>query len=124
MSLQGLVGCGKTVLATKLAHDVRENFPDGVLWIRANEEFIEEDLRRSAEVFGIDEDFNKLEAIDQKINFLKTKLSRKRMLVILDGLDQDDYIQDFANDIDGFHITNKEQNNFKGKFWLKAEKHG
>ena len=85
----GLIGTGKTALASQAAHTLRDRFPDGVIWLRGQVNDLETDLRKTAKDFGQVENFNLLTDLGEKIDFVRQLLAPRQLLVVLDGLESE-----------------------------------
>ncbi len=89
-AINGLPGVGKTTLAILLAHDqdVRERFPDGVLWVglgRNPDTFHQ--LGQWARVVGLPNDeIDRMGAIKQRANAIHNILREKRLMLVIDDV--------------------------------------
>jgi hypothetical protein len=85
----GLGGIGKTVLAAALARNrqVRQSFPDGVVWIACGQGLTDEDLlkrqRDVARYLGGD---NTFDSLSQGLETLRRLLANKAVLLVLDDV--------------------------------------
>lgn len=87
--IRGLGGVGKTTLATHLAYELRETFPDGVLWADFGDEQPTEDqilrtLGNFAEAYG--RDVREAEEIEARSQIVRNLFANKRVLIILDNV--------------------------------------
>lgn len=90
IGLSGLPGVGKTAIAVELAHDtnVREAYPDGVLWLGFGQSpnlFVLLHLLASA--LDLQSDFlTTLEAFEDRARVVHAGIGDRRMLLVLDDL--------------------------------------
>ena len=82
--LTGMGGIGKTSLATRVAHQLREHFTDGVLWGDVYHSEPLTILDTWARAFGCD--FSGLPDLDSRAAAMRNVLSDKRVLVVLDDV--------------------------------------
>jgi hypothetical protein len=89
VGMLGLGGIGKTVLAAALARNrqVRQSFPDGVVWIACGQGLTDEDLlkrqRDVARYLGGD---NTFDSLSQGLETLRRLLANKAVLLVLDDV--------------------------------------
>ncbi len=81
--VRGMGGVGKTVLAARLAYEVREQFPDGILWARLDTSDPLSILGTFAEAYG--KDVSQYRDVESRAAVVRNLLSGKRALVILDN---------------------------------------
>jgi len=81
--LHGMGGVGKTALAAHLAHQLRPDFPDGILWARLDTSDTMSILAAFAGAFG--QDVSQLRDIDSRAAQVRSLLADKRALVVLDN---------------------------------------
>ncbi len=82
--LAGMGGIGKTCLAIHLAHTLRDQFPDGVLWAHASTSEPLAILDSWARAFQCD--FSGLPDLDSRAAALRAVLADKKVLMILDDV--------------------------------------
>ena len=93
--LYGLAGNGKTYLAIKLAHLLKENFSDGILWYRLDTSDWDDILESIANNFG--EDISKIKDKDLKMKIINDLLNKKDILLIFDNVEKFDEIKSFLD---------------------------
>ncbi len=86
--LHGPPGVGKTSLAIKLGHLLRNKFPDGVLWYKVDSSNIMDILLSIAHLFG--EDISEIKDIEVRASIVRTLLTKKRLLLIFDNVSKQD----------------------------------
>lgn len=89
--LTGMGGIGKTALAIRLAHVLRDDFVDGVLW--ANMAASEPLAILESWAHAYDFDFSGLPDLDSRAAALRGELSDKKVLVILDDARSADQVR-------------------------------
>lgn len=82
--LHGPAGVGKTALAIKLGHILRERFPDGVLWYKVDSSNSMDILLSIANLFG--EDISTIKDIHVRASIVRTLLAQKKVLLIFDNV--------------------------------------
>lgn len=85
--IYGLAGCGKTSLAIRLAHMLRGNFPDGILWFCLDTSLPINILTSIAGNYG--EDISKMQDLHNCASYIRSLLSSKKVLIIFDNADKD-----------------------------------
>lgn len=85
--IYGPAGMGKTSAAIKLAHRMRDEFPDGVLWHRLDTSKPEDVLSAIAYTFG--HRINEMKDIYSKASFVRSLLAPKKILLVFDNLEHD-----------------------------------
>jgi tetratricopeptide (TPR) repeat protein len=83
--ISGLGGIGKTTLAVHLAHAVREQFPDGQLFVTAAGHTPDQILGRLLTDLGTPQE-SLPDDTDQRAALLRTVLNGRRVLLVLDGV--------------------------------------
>lgn len=86
----GPAGIGKTTLAIKIAHLLRSQFTDGVLWYRYDIKGIYNILNDIAQLYG--RNINNIDDIKIKSSIVKSILAKKNILLILDNVNKTDGI--------------------------------
>jgi tetratricopeptide (TPR) repeat protein len=90
-SVQGMGGVGKTALATRLVYEMRDYFPDGVLWARPDVSDTLSILALFAEAFG--KDVRHHQDIATRSAAVRDLLANKRVLIVLDNAESNDQIE-------------------------------
>ncbi len=80
----GMGGAGKTALAVELAHQLRGEFPDGVLWAHAGEDEPLDILQSWALAF--DKDLSKIGSPEARAAAMRNILAGRRALIVLDSV--------------------------------------
>ena len=80
----GMGGAGKTALATELAHQLRREFPDGVLWANAGEDEPLDILQSWA--LAYDKDLSKIGSAEARAAAMRNILAGRRALIVLDSV--------------------------------------
>ena len=88
--LYGSPGVGKTALAIKLGHRFRNKFPDGVLWYKVDSSNIMDILLSIASLYG--RDIRSIKDTQVRASIVRTLLSEKKILLILDNVTSHDTI--------------------------------
>lgn len=83
--IHGIAGSGKTTLAIKLCHLLRDSFPDGVIWIRMDTSTTKDALMFMAESYGLD--ISQVNNLDTASSQVRSLLSNKKVLIVLDNVD-------------------------------------
>ncbi len=81
--LHGAAGVGKTALAIKLGHLLKDKFVDGVLWYKMEEDNIMDVLLSLAHTFG--EDVSTINNLQVRATIVRSLLTSKNVLLILDS---------------------------------------
>ncbi len=89
-SLFGMGGVGKTTLATHLAYELRDHFPDGVLWARLDTSDTMSLLTMLAGAYGVD--VTRYQTIDSRSAIVRSLLADKRALLILDNAENSNQV--------------------------------
>jgi hypothetical protein len=96
-AMRGWPGVGKTTLAATLAHDpdIRERFPDGVLWASLGQQpSLFGELAAWGRALGVP-DLNQARTIDEASALLRGLLRDKRALLIVDDAWQSEHVVPF-----------------------------
>jgi hypothetical protein len=88
--IHGPAGVGKTALAIKLGHSMKENYTDGVLWYKVEQDNIMDILLSIAHIYG--EDVSKIHDKYARATIVRTLLADKNTLIILDSAELSDDI--------------------------------
>lgn len=87
VAVSGLGGVGKTTLALRIAHEIRDSFPDGQLFVNLRGTVAPRDpadvLRELLLTLGV-EGFAIPDGIDQRAALYRGRLAGRRVLVVLD----------------------------------------
>lgn len=92
--LTGLPGSGKTILATQIAHEQRANFPAGVVWLDLDSDTWDGVLGRASAAFGERNLWTESQTMREKIADIRHLLQTNKALVILDGVEDEQYLDD------------------------------
>lgn len=90
-SLEGMGGTGKTVLAARLAYELRPGLPGGVLWARVDTADPMSVLAAFAGAYK--EDVNQYRDIESRSQVVRDILADKRALMVLDNVQNDGQIK-------------------------------
>lgn len=82
-AIVGMGGAGKTALAVELAHELRREFPDGVLWANAGEDEPLDILQSWA--LAYDKDLSKIGSTEARAAAMRNILAARRALIVLDS---------------------------------------
>lgn len=88
--IHGPAGIGKTALAIKIGHLLRHDFPGGVLWYRLDTSNVMNILSGVARTFG--ENVNDVKDVEIRASAVRSILSSKRPLLILDNAELDNKV--------------------------------
>lgn len=88
--IHGSAGIGKTALAIKLGHLLKNKFTDGILWYKIEEDNISDILFSIAHIFG--EDFSEIKNKQTRATIVRSLLATKNVLIILDSAELNDEI--------------------------------
>lgn len=106
--LHGPAGVGKTALAIKLGHLLKDRFPDGVLWYKVEEDNLKDILLSIARVFG--EDISAIRSLQVRATVVRSLLSGKNALLILDSAELNENIHILIPNTDRCTIIITSQN--------------
>lgn len=81
--IYGCAGVGKTTLAIRLGHLLKNEFPDGILWYRLDTTKVKDILLSIIQTFK--EDIPSTVDLDILSNFARSCMTSKKMLLILDN---------------------------------------
>lgn len=81
--IHGAAGVGKTALAIKLGHLLRDKFKDGVLWYKVEEDNIMDIFLSIAHIFG--EEINNINDKQVRATIVRSLLASKNVLLFLDS---------------------------------------
>lgn len=85
--IHGQAGIGKTSLAIKLAHELRTEFPDGVLWYRVDTSSPSQILASIAYTYG--KDITAIQDVNSRASLVRSILAHKKALIIYDNVEKD-----------------------------------
>lgn len=88
--IHGVAGVGKTALAIKLGHLLRDRFTDGVLWYKVEKDNIMDIFLSIAHIFG--EDINNISDKQVRATVVRSLLTSKNVLLFLDSAELSDDI--------------------------------
>ncbi|KAA3660933.1 MAG: hypothetical protein DWQ04_18005 [Chloroflexi bacterium] len=91
VSLQGMGGVGKTVLAAHVAYQLRNHFADGVLWARLNGSDVMSILATFAGAFELD--VSQYADVDSRSRVVRELLAHKRILIVLDNVNSSEQVK-------------------------------
>ena len=83
-TVQGMAGTGKTVLAARLAYQLRSHFPDGVLWARLDTSDTMSILHTFALAYGAD--VSRYTEVTSRSRVVRNLLADKQALIIFDNV--------------------------------------
>lgn len=84
VALVGMGGIGKTTLAAHVAHHLRNEFSDGILWGRVATDNPLDILQSWAQAYGYD--FSSISSAESRAAAVRTMLAEKQALVVLDDV--------------------------------------
>ena len=85
--LVGMGGVGKTTLAIQMAYQLKDNFPDGVLWARLDKTDPLLTLQSFATAYGVD--VSQYSDVETRASRVRELLADKQALLILDNAEDD-----------------------------------
>lgn len=86
--IHGPAGIGKTALAIKLGHVLKDRYKDGVLWYKVEEDNIMDILLSIARIFG--EDISRINDLQVRATIARSLLTSKKVLLFLDSAELSD----------------------------------
>ena len=84
LALVGMGGIGKTTWATHIAHQLRGEFRDGVLWGRVATDHVLDILQSWAQAY--DHDFSTIASVESRAAAVRNLMQGKQALIILDDV--------------------------------------
>lgn len=91
--IYGLAAVGKSSAVAYMARQLKDYFPDGVLWVDLGTSTPESELVRIAAVFGQTETISKLSDLAAKADFVRQLLATKKLLLVLDQVQDSEQLQ-------------------------------
>lgn len=85
--ISGPAGVGKSTFATIIAHQMRYEYPDGVLWAKVDSSSPTNILNIFARAYH--EDISYIKDIESKSSFIRSLLLYKKVLIVLDNVIQE-----------------------------------
>lgn len=82
--ISGTAGVGKTALAIRLAHILRSQFPDGVIWSRLDTTSPMSILAKIAYTYG--ENINAIKDLEARAEVVRSLLFRKKAFLVFDNV--------------------------------------
>jgi transcriptional regulator with XRE-family HTH domain len=109
-SLHGMGGVGKTALASRVAHELRHYFPDGVLWASVDRSDTASILKTFARACGLTYDATL--DLDSFGRMVRELLASKRLLIVIDNARHSEEIRPLlpASHLCAVLITTRRQN--------------
>ncbi|MCA9923291.1 MAG: protein kinase [Anaerolineales bacterium] len=93
LGIVGYGGVGKTAVAIQAVHQLRDAFPDGILWAQLNYSTPEAELVKFAAGFGQAEAVSRQYTLHQKSEFVRSILANKKVLVVLDQVEDSEQVK-------------------------------
>ncbi|KAA3663920.1 MAG: hypothetical protein DWQ04_08340 [Chloroflexi bacterium] len=93
VGLVGYGGVGKTAVAIQGVHQLRDAFPDGILWAQLNYSSPEAELIKFATAFGQAEAVSRQVTLQQKSEFVRSILVNKKVLIVLDQVEDSEQVK-------------------------------
>lgn len=84
IGLVGFGGVGKTAVVVQVTHELRQAFPDGIIWAQLGATTAEAELTSIAASFDQAESLAKLPGLPNKAEFLRDLLAHKQLLIVID----------------------------------------
>ena len=90
-SIQGMGGVGKTALAAQLAYDLRQHFPDGVLWAQVDTSDTMSILSTFASAYGLD--VRQYGDVSSRSRIVRELLANKKAFIVLDNAQSSEQVK-------------------------------
>lgn len=87
----GPAGVGKTALAIKLAHQLKHNYPDGVLWYKVEAGNAKDILNSIYSIYG--EGITSINNDSTRSSLIRNMFAKKKVLIIFDNVEKESLIQ-------------------------------